>query len=228
MSLTNSVISWWLRLVGTGHFPETIEYGDTSDTVAKWQAVINVQPQDGSFGPITDQMTKQWQQDHGIDPDGVVGPITWNAAFKGVGNASSPSTGGPPAGTKPMPQAVANQPAITAFAVETLNGPTPMGGTNRRSINGVDVVARIEPHTWTHRNGVLVTGLNPPIRGVTLYQVTDPDAVVAGESPAFWRVSDMGAEVHAVTKGSGDMSSVGADFGISDFRGNPSQYRIKR
>ncbi len=189
MGLTTAVLNWWYSL--HGKFPETIELGSNGKTVQEWQTVIGVQPPDGAFGPITDQQTRAWQSSHGIDPDGVVGPLTWTAAMKGVGNASTPSTGGIPAGTQRLPQAVANKTAITAFAVETLNNyAIPMGGTSQRNIEGVQVMARIEPHTWTHRAGKLVTNLNPPIRGVTLYQVTDP-SMFAGD-PVVWRVSEHG------------------------------------
>ena len=190
MSITNRVLDWWASLHGS--YPETIRWdpesgqGSSGQTVEMWQTVLGVTA-DGSFGPQTDSATKQWQADHGIDPDGVVGPITWKAAMKSVGTAMSPPSGGAPQGTRPLPQSIANKPAITAFAIETLNKPAefPMGAMNRRTVAGVDVVARIEPHTWTHRNGKLVTGLNPPIRGVTLYEVVDPAIVAAGDSVPF-------------------------------------------
>jgi hypothetical protein len=191
MSITNRVLDWWNGLHGS--YPETIRWdvesgqGSSGKTVEMWQAVIGAQ-QDGSFGPQTDSATRQWQADHGIDPDGVVGPLTWKAAMKDVGTSKSPGLpSGAPQGTRPLSQAVANKPAITAFAVETLNNSKefPMGGMNRRTVAGVDIVARIEPHTWTHRQGKLVTGLNPPIRGVTLYEVVDPAIVAAGDSVPF-------------------------------------------
>lgn len=237
MSITNRLLDWWHRLGGS--FPETIYYdavsgqGSQGKTVEMWQTVIDVTP-DGSFGPQTDQWTKSWQQAHGIDPDGVVGPLTWTAAMKTVGNATTPkATGGPPPGTRPLPQSIANKAAITAFAIETLNDRSiQMGQTNERAIEGYPIVARIEPHTWTHRNGVLVTGLNPPIRGVTLY-VRD-DATVSGD--VVWRVSEHGCdtmhgEYRTQTDQGGRMAEVGSEgeHGCpSDIRGNPKKYRFKR
>jgi hypothetical protein len=48
-----------------------------------------------------------------------------------------------------------------------------MYSTTLKDFGDVKVVGRIEKHTWTHRGGKLVTNLNPPIRGATLYMVTD-------------------------------------------------------
>jgi hypothetical protein len=233
-----------------GRFPETIELGSQGKTVEMWQLVVGIDPPDGAFGPITDARTRSWQSAHGIDPDGVVGPLTWTAAMKTVGKAGTPRTGGAPAGTRPLPQSVANQPAITAFAIETLNNPVayPMGSTNERTVNGVQVVARIEPHTWTHRAGKLVTNLNPPIRGVTLYQRVDDQV---GNDPVVWRVSEHGGEYSTKTDQGGNMMSIGDDFNSrpagfmapvgneeagsqgehgcpSDIRGPASKYRLKR
>jgi hypothetical protein len=159
-----------------------------------WQTVLGVTP-DGSFGPQTDAATRAWQGEHGIDPDGVVGPLTWTAAMKTLGTAEKPSTGGIPPGTRRLPQSVANKPAITAFAIEVLNDRSvPMGGTETRMIDGTNVMVRIEPHTWTHRNGKLVTGLNPPIRGATLYQVVDASQAGFGFDTGVYRVSEHGAD----------------------------------
>ena len=204
MSITNRLLDWWHSL--HGGFPETIELGSQGKTVEMWQTVVDVQPPDGSFGPITDQVTKQWQSAHGIDPDGVVGPLTWTAAMKTVGNASTPKTGGPPEGTRPLPQAVANKPAITTFALETLNNKAVlMGMTDKRNIDGVQVMARIEPHTWTHRGGKLVTGLNPPIRGVTLYEILDSSQFAGdfGCDTGIYRVSQHGFDRGGVGRGRG-------------------------
>jgi len=253
MSLTNTIKNWWYGL--GGKFPETIRWdsvsgqGSQGKTVAMWQTVIGVTP-DGSFGPQTDALTRTWQSAHGIDPDGVVGPLTWTAAFKGVGKAGTPSSGGPPAGTRPLPQSVANNAAITAFAIEVLNNrAVQMGETASRNVNGVQVMARIEGHSWTHRNGKLVTGLNPPIRGVTLYQIVD-SAMFAGEGDPFFLVSQHGGEYSVQRYPGGWMSMVGSyeddagqynpdiflddpsifdsEAGCSDVRGDPKKYKIKK
>ena len=235
MSLVNTVLNWWYGL--GGKMPETIRWdsesgqGSQGKTVTEWQMVLGVTP-DGSFGPETDRATRAWQAAHGIDPDGVVGPLTWTAAIKTLGTADKPaSTSGIPAGTRRLPQSVANSPAITAFAIEVLNDRSvPMGGTVSRNVNGTQVMVRIEPHRWTHRNGVLVTNLDPPIRGATLYEITDP-AQFAGEDPVVWRVSehgaDYGGEYSIQRDPGGHMTETGSEseVGCSDFR--KAGYNIK-
>lgn len=42
-----------------------------------------VGPVDGDFGPMTDAAVKQFQTDAGEHVDGIVGPKTWGALFKG-------------------------------------------------------------------------------------------------------------------------------------------------
>jgi len=191
MSLSNTLRNWWVSL--HGRYPATIQLGSSGADVGHWQEVIGVEPQDGSFGPITDQKTREYQSSHGIDPDGVVGPITWKAAFDGVGTADKPNTTNIPPGTRRLPQGIANRPAITAFALRVLkDSSVGMGQTANEQIEGVNVLARIEPHTWTHRNGKLVTNLNPPIRGVTLYEVVSQTGF--GFDTGIYQVSKHGAD----------------------------------
>jgi peptidoglycan hydrolase-like protein with peptidoglycan-binding domain len=42
-----------------------------------WSGIGTV---DGYFGPMCDKVTRQFQQEKGLTVDGVVGPVTWNAA----------------------------------------------------------------------------------------------------------------------------------------------------
>lgn len=37
---------------------------------------------DGHFGPLTEATVRQFQRDHGLVPDGIVGPLTWSALDK--------------------------------------------------------------------------------------------------------------------------------------------------
>ncbi|WP_461613167.1 peptidoglycan-binding domain-containing protein [Clostridium sp. Marseille-QA1073] len=40
---------------------------------------------DGYFGPRTESAVKSFQRSHGLTPDGIVGPLTWDAINKAVG-----------------------------------------------------------------------------------------------------------------------------------------------
>lgn len=52
------------------------------DDVKRWQQVIGFTGTDvdGDFGPHTDTVTRAWQKQHKLVPDGVVGGATWGAA----------------------------------------------------------------------------------------------------------------------------------------------------
>jgi hypothetical protein len=57
----------------------TIRKGSVGESVASWQGVIGVK-QDGIFGNQTEAETKAWQLRKGLQPDGVVGLLSWRAA----------------------------------------------------------------------------------------------------------------------------------------------------
>ena len=196
--------------------PPVIQEGSSGDAVTNWQHIIGIEPADGAFGPITAGITRDWQRARGIDPDAVVGPITWKAALRDAParvTGTTPAAGGEmqplPPGTKPLPQAVANDPAITAFAVELVHTPNayPMGSITSRNFGDKTVLGRIEKHTWTHKAGKLVTGLNPPIRGATLY-LASSDAAFAGDG-------------YSNTKFNGDVASFVGEF-AGEFAGEYS------
>lgn len=62
---------------------------------------------------------------------------------------------------------------MTAWAVSLLNSPVahPIFSTANRQFGSDNVMARIEWHPWTYRNGIKVAG---QFRGVTLYEVLTP------------------------------------------------------
>lgn len=72
--------------------------------------------------------------------------------------------------------------ACTAFAVEVLHSSVAMGEMVQRTVDGRDVVAHVEPHTWTNRGGVVVR-CDPSIRGVTLYEAVAAPITVPSPAP---------------------------------------------
>jgi peptidoglycan hydrolase-like protein with peptidoglycan-binding domain len=68
--------------------PSTISRYRSNDpkVVKQWQSIIKATA-DGIFGAITELTTRIWQQDHGLQADGIVGPMTWRKAL-GVDPAS--------------------------------------------------------------------------------------------------------------------------------------------
>jgi hypothetical protein len=89
-----------------------------------------------------------------------------------------------PDGVTRMPQALGNRPEVTRWFISVLNNPKryPMYSTVTRKFmipdsdgnyQPVTAMIRVEWHTWSHRKGVLVTGI---FRGTTGYLVPPPDA----------------------------------------------------
>lgn len=59
----------------------TIKQGSKGDNVKEWQRIVGGVAVDGIFGATTTASTKVWQKAHGLTVDGIVGPLTWNAAY---------------------------------------------------------------------------------------------------------------------------------------------------
>ena len=62
----------------------TISMGASGDAVRRLQRALRRTPNlglvvDGSFGPLTDQAVRAFQQGAGLAVDGIVGPLTWAA-----------------------------------------------------------------------------------------------------------------------------------------------------
>jgi len=58
----------------------TVRRGDNNDAVRGIQTLLNISI-DGDFGPNTESAVKQLQATYGLVQDGIVGPLTWQAAF---------------------------------------------------------------------------------------------------------------------------------------------------
>jgi N-acetyl-anhydromuramyl-L-alanine amidase AmpD len=56
----------------------TLRRGSSGDAVAGLQARLGL-PADGIFGPRTEAGVRSFQRQHGLVPDGIVGPLSWRA-----------------------------------------------------------------------------------------------------------------------------------------------------
>jgi hypothetical protein len=69
--------------------PTRIQQGSAGAVVQQWQRFLNTQGanlnEDGDFGPITANATRNFQTQHGLGNDGVVGRLTWNKAREVAG-----------------------------------------------------------------------------------------------------------------------------------------------
>ena len=54
----------------------TLRRGDTGKLVETIQTKVGV-PANGTFDAATEAAVRQFQRDHGLVPDGIVGPRTW-------------------------------------------------------------------------------------------------------------------------------------------------------
>ena len=55
-----------------------LKLNDNNDSVEKLQELLEI-PADGIFGPITELAVKEFQKEHGLVVDGIVGNKTWDA-----------------------------------------------------------------------------------------------------------------------------------------------------
>src|SRR5215204_2734409 len=66
---------------------QTLRMGSYGDVVKTLQGALNLWPKstkgpltvDGAFGPKTDGKVREFQSGNSLVPDGVVGPMSWNA-----------------------------------------------------------------------------------------------------------------------------------------------------
>lgn len=62
-----------------------IHLGDKGEHVRLWQFLINIEKQDGFFGPKSEKDTMKWQEANGKTVDGWVGKGCWTKAMKNKG-----------------------------------------------------------------------------------------------------------------------------------------------
>ena len=61
----------------------TIKKGSKGNAVKVWQIIIGTTA-DGNFGSGTEKMTKDWQENHGLTVDGIVGKNSWKAGLESL------------------------------------------------------------------------------------------------------------------------------------------------
>lgn len=54
----------------------TLRKPNKGEAVKALQRLLHAEP-DGIFGPVTEELLKQYQSDHGLTADGICGPKTW-------------------------------------------------------------------------------------------------------------------------------------------------------
>ncbi len=85
-----------------GPVPPTVMLGSKGPNVEKAQRLLGVVMKPGNpygtFGEYTRQAAITYQQSHGLQPDGVVGPATWSSLL--YGSAPAPSSA-PPSSSNP-------------------------------------------------------------------------------------------------------------------------------
>lgn len=63
---------------------QTIKKGSKGSAVRTLQKFLHLH-QDGIFGQLTDEVFRDWQRAHGLTPDGVCGPKSWEVLEKECG-----------------------------------------------------------------------------------------------------------------------------------------------
>ena len=72
-----------------------LKVGSKGDDVKKLQEKLGTTA-DGSFGPGTEKLVKEWQAANGLTADGIVGPGTWTKMFDGEAPVAKPAVVIPP------------------------------------------------------------------------------------------------------------------------------------
>lgn len=72
------------KLYRGGYDMDTIRKGCKGSMVKIWQIILGLEKNqiDGVFGPYTEQRTIEFQAEHDLDKDGIVGPKTWEAGIQ--------------------------------------------------------------------------------------------------------------------------------------------------
>lgn len=97
-----------------------LRLGSFGEDVTKLQVKLGVDPI-GKFGPKTEAAVKGWQSAHGLTPDGIVGPDTWQKMFTPVVVPTSAHT----VTSIPPLQDFSIKPVGQGFKLDALKGHVP-------------------------------------------------------------------------------------------------------
>ena len=117
---------------------ETLRQGDSGQAVEALQSALNDAgaelPETGYFGSMTDAAVQEFQAEHGLQVDGVVGPETYGALGDSTGSAllAAPAAG---ASAVPASTSSSSAGAILEAARSAVGTPYSWGGS---SLGGMD------------------------------------------------------------------------------------------
>jgi peptidoglycan hydrolase-like protein with peptidoglycan-binding domain len=156
---------------GVPAYPSTrsYSYGDTSSVIKAFQDQMHkrgaIPPGTGYYGSLTLAVVKRLQSLNGITSSGLLGPLTWHAAF--AGKWSAPSTGGtPPPSVPAYPStrsySYGDKSSVIAAFQKQMNkrgakqlqgtgqyGPLTLAVVKRlQSLNGLQPSGLLGPLTW--------------------------------------------------------------------------------
>jgi hypothetical protein len=176
----------------TGDHP-TLEQGASGEWVSYAQQLLTnagYPPQDhqidGLFGPLTKEAVRDFQGAHGLDPDGVIGPLTW-AALEGGGGGG----GGGGTGTLEFAQAPAISGSGLEWTVRNTGSGTASAYESGGSYEAYDSNGTTIPGSYVPLAADLAPGDESGTLGVNLLELTPDDGT-------YQASVQVGNEVHFV------------------------------
>lgn len=85
IKINAAYVKGYIRLEWEDDVMNQIQEGDQGKLVAIWQLIVGAHP-DGIFETNTKKATIQFQKDHGLNPDGIVGEKSWMLGLKSINN----------------------------------------------------------------------------------------------------------------------------------------------